>query len=201
MSARLTEIDAVNEILSSLGHRKVNSIEGNTSQYTRNAASQLNTANRTIQLVGWSFNTVPEYTLSVNAETGEIPVPGTLVEFNVPHQRQYQLRGDRLYDRQKQTYVFRTALTGKAKFILDWNDLPEAAKEYITKQAARMAYEKYVGSDETRATLYQEEQAAKFELINYDAAGNDYTMLDSYSQPRLRGSQYIPGTIPNNPNL
>jgi len=198
-NARLTKLDAVNDILSALGHRQVTTIQGTTSQHARNAVNMLNQADRMIQLQGWSFNYLPEVTYSVDASNGFVYIPDNVVQFTVPFERQYQIRGNRVFDRSRNTYVIETALTGSAKVLLDFDELPEAAKNYITRMAARSAYDKFIGSDETRQTLYAEEVMARQELVNYDAETASYTMLDHYSQPRLCGSDYVPGTIRNDP--
>ena len=109
-------------------------------------------------------------------------------------------RGTRLYNRQDKTYAFTGAKNGTAQLNLVWSDLPVEAKVFIAARAARITYEQYVGSDETRQNLYVEERNAQMVLDQREADTGHISMLNDPHIPYLRGSSYVPGT-PRYPNV
>lgn len=196
---RITQLDAVNEILGACGQKPVNSLEGATSQWARIALNQLEIADRQIQSEGWHFNTDPDVTLSVETVSGEIPVASNVIRFEVHDEPWITVRGAKLYDRLNQTFRLETARAGLMLSLLEWDDLPEDARRYIVSKAARKTYEQFVGAAENRQNLFQEELTARAALIDMDTEAAGYNMMDDPHLPLLRGSMYVPGSPRNNP--
>lgn len=192
--ARLTQLEAVNQILSACGQRPVSTLEAASSAWARLAINMLGTVTRQIQSEGWDFNQEPEHTLSVDISTGKIPVPANVTRFDVYDEPNIVLRGGFLYDRQTASYAMSSAKTGHAVFLLDWDELPEEARAFITARAARRLYDQHVGSrSPTRESLFADEQRAERALIEKDSDDADYSMFD-VGIPPLHSSEYIPIT-------
>ena len=194
------ELSAVNRILAGQGLPPVNTIDGATSKNTQIALSILRQISVDVQAEGWSFNTEYDFTLAQNAATGEIPVPGSITRWFSDEEPWLIQRGERLYNRRDKTYVFTEAKRGTAQVQLTWSELPIEAKTFIAARAARVVYEQYVGSDETRQNLYVEEKNAQMVLDQREADTGHISMLNDPYLPHLKGSSYIPGT-PRYPNV
>lgn len=194
MLSRLTQLDAVNEVLSAVGEKPVATLEGQTSQMARLALNELNSCSRQVQSEGWNFNQLPSISLSVNATTGEIAVPDNLIRFDVPDEPHVIPRGSRLYDRLNHTYVFSRGITGSALVLLEWDELPEEIRRYTTALAAKKCYDQFVGASEGRRNLYDEALQARARALDmdYDVAG--YNTNDDATMPYFEPSWLVPGS-------
>jgi len=147
--ARTTFLEAVNRVLQMLGEAPVNSLDGQFG-LAQQAQESLNDVSRKIQTEGWSFNTDFERLLMRDSETLEITV-GTNVSrvrvdiFSYPDIDVTQ-RGSRLYDRRANTYQFTEDLYADVTYILEWDELPEYARQYFTIKAGRQLQEAILNS-------------------------------------------------------
>ena len=102
---------------------------------------------------GWFFNTDVDLELYPDTD-GFITVPPNFIRIDAgakePRGR-YILRGQRVYDRQEQTFKFDDYLTVDAVYAIAYEDMPQSAYRYMALRAARQFQETVVGS----ATLYQ----------------------------------------------
>jgi hypothetical protein len=55
-------------------------------------------------------------------------------------------RGSKLYDRRANSYQFDQAFKADVTYMLDWEELPEHARQYITIKAGRHLQEAILGS-------------------------------------------------------
>jgi len=129
-----TELEAVNYLLEAIEEEQVNTLVGTTDPDVAAAQRFLAQALRSLQTPGWEFNTEAEHTLSPDIH-GTIAAPSNLVKFTVPGSS-YAIRNSRLYDRQNGTYSFTEEVTGTAIFFLSFEELPMAARNYVTLLAA-----------------------------------------------------------------
>jgi hypothetical protein len=187
----LTQLEAVNIVLMAQGLTPASTVEGQVSKDTQIALTQLTMQTKLVQHERWDFNSDPYYTLSIDAMTGEIATPSNLVRFVVPGELWIEVRDGKLYNRKDKTTVFTSAKEGSAMFMQDWDDLPPEAQSYIAHKTARVTYESFLGSDETRENLYREEQTARTLLEQQDAESAGYTMLTDPHLPYIRGNEII----------
>ena len=114
---------------------------------------------RETQTEGWQWNTEDDYPLTPDAAKGEIKLPPTAirVHFREPDGRELTIRGQRVYDRVNHSFTFPsgTRIPVTLTLLLPFEDLPEAARRYVTLKAARVFQERTVGS----GTLYDFQQA------------------------------------------
>lgn len=159
---RTTFLEAVNRVLQMMGEAPVNGLDGQFG-LAQQAQTMLLDISRRLQAEGWSFNTDYEVDL-VRDNTGQIYVGATVSKVVVDPYLFTNLdvvqRGDKLYDRRSNTFTFTVDLKGDITYLLDWEELPEYAREYITIKAGRHLQEAILGSaDLTRINLATEAEA------------------------------------------
>ena len=144
-----TALDAVNDMLRSIGQGQVNSLDLHEGVDAGNAISALITTSREVQERGWYFNTDYDYPL-VPDSNGEIRLAHNMVQFE-PDRRWDHVteRARKLYDRDNRTYTFAqgTTITGRVVWLFPFDELPQAARTYIHRKAGRLFQIGAVGSD------------------------------------------------------
>jgi hypothetical protein len=147
--ARTTFLEAVNAVLQMLGEAPVNGLDGQFG-LAQQAQDMLSDTSRRLQSEGWSFNTDYERLLMRDAITNEISV-GTNVSrvkvdpYSYPDVDVVQ-RGNRLYDRRAGSYQFTEDLYADVTYMLEWEELPEYAHQYVMIKAGRSLQEAILGS-------------------------------------------------------
>ena len=178
--ARTSFLEAVNRVLQMMGEAPINSLNG---QYglALQAQDSLNDVSRRLQSEGWSFNTDREKLLQRNASTNEIAVGSNISRVVIDAYRYPALdvvqRGGKLYDRYNNTYVFDEDLYVDATIILEWEELPEHARQYITIKAGRQLQEAILGSVDLTKINLTAEMEAKALFLDEETVVNDHSML------------------------
>jgi hypothetical protein len=178
--ARTSFLEAVNRVLQMMGEAPVNSLNG---QYglALQAQDSLNDVSRKLQSEGWSFNTDREKLLQRNASTNEIAVGSNISRVVIDAYRYPALdivqRGGKLYDRFNNTYVFDEDLYVDVTIILEWEELPEHARQYITIKAGRQLQEAILGSVDLTKINLTAEMEAKALFLDEETVVSDHSML------------------------
>ena len=178
--ARTSFLEAVNRVLQMMGEAPINSLNG---QYglALQAQDSLNDVSRKLQSEGWSFNTDREKLLQRNASTNEIAVGPNISRVVIDAYRYPAFdivqRGDKLYDRYNNTYVFDQDLYVDMTIILEWEELPEHARQYITIKAGRQLQEAILGSADLTKINLTAEMEARALFLDEETVVNDHSML------------------------
>jgi len=178
--ARTSFLEAVNRVLQMMGEAPVNSLNG---QYglALQAQDSLNDVSRRLQSEGWSFNTDREKLLQRDASTNQIAVGPNISRVVIDPYRYPALdivqRGGRLYDRFNNTYVFDEDLYVDLPIILEWEELPEHARQYITIKAGRQLQEAILGSVDLTKINLTAEMEAKALFLDEETVVSDHSML------------------------
>jgi hypothetical protein len=178
--ARTSFLEAVNRVLQMMGEAPVNSLNG---QYglALQAQDSLNDVSRRLQSEGWSFNTDREKLLQRDASTNQIAVGPNISRVVIDPYRYPALdivqRGGRLYDRFNNTYVFDEDLYVDLTIILEWEELPEHARQYITIKSGRQLQEAILGSVDLTKINLTAEMEAKALFLDEETVVNDHSML------------------------
>ena len=148
-TARYSELDAVNAVLTNIGQSPVNSLTDSSVDIGM-AVRVLGNSSRELQLRGWSFNVDEEYTLTSNSDS-KIPITDTMLAVEVDRftypKLDVVIRGSFLYNRYGNTYVFGSSIEAEVTWLLPWDELPPHAQNYITVTSAlRMADDVEAGS-------------------------------------------------------
>lgn len=141
--ARLTtELDAVNMVLAAKNIAPVQTLEDNTDSSVEMAMLALNAADLEVQSKGWSFNSDWIMTLSPDAVTGEIALPDQTLSVNASYWASNGQwvsaveRASKLYDVLNQTFVWAQDVQVDLVQRLNFEDMPQVARNYIALLAA-----------------------------------------------------------------
>jgi hypothetical protein len=161
--ARTTYLEAINRILQMMGEAPINSLNG---QYGlgQQAEEMLKDVSRKVQSDGWSFNTDYERELVPDTVTKEVAVGANVSRVVVDPYSYPSLdvvqRGSKLYDRRANSYQFTDKFKADITYMLEWEELPEHARQYIAVKAGRHLQESILGSaDLTRINMGIEAEA------------------------------------------
>jgi hypothetical protein len=179
--AQTTKLDAVNTMLSAIGEAPVNSLSSGLVE-AEIAETILNTVDREVQSEGWHFNT--EYKKSFAQDTnGEIPLGNDVLRADAhldANSKDLVQRGLRMYDRKNHTFAIKEAVKLDVVVQLDFEDMPEVAKRYVTLKATRIFQDRVVGSNTLHDFQERDEQMALMQLKEFDARTDDNNIFDNY---------------------
>ena len=188
--ALTTKLEAVNTMISVIGESPVNTITGVSLPITAiQAISTLDETSRAVQSEGWHCNTEHEYELTPDSNTSKITLPNNTLKFDLdpllytdtdPVQR-----GLKLYDRKNHTEVWTKNVKGTITFELEFEDLPEQIRHYVTVKAARIFANRFIGNREIEGFTMREEIEAKARAIDSDSENADRSIFDNYSILRI----------------
>lgn len=181
-----TELEAVNNMLVTVGEAPVNTLEGSSLSEVTIARSILSDVSRAVQVNGLHCNTESNYPLPVDSD-GHIIVPTNTLRVSADDGSNITLRGGKLYDLTNHTFVFTAPVTVSITFFLAFEDLPSHIKNYIAVSAARN-FQKKVGSSETLDSFSEDdERVAKAELERGELALSPHNFLNCYTVRNITG--------------
>jgi len=149
----LTELDAVNELLQSIGQAPVNTLAVSNIKDVSFARLCLNNELRFFLTRGWSFNTDEEYVLTPDVNDN-ILLPSDALDIDCTSDidRNLVWRDGMLYDVEEQTFTITdTDLEFRIVRFMPFAEIPPAARQYVTMRAGRVFQSRIVGSQ----ILYQ----------------------------------------------
>lgn len=177
-----SKLEAVNTMLALIGEAPVNSLEEGLTEDVQLAIRTLDQVGRAVQGVGWHWNT--ECKVSIQAEPdGRFLWMPDWIRADTVVGRYSNLdivrRGAYLFDRLNATFqIPHDTLEVEITRYLDWDDLPEAARNYIMIRAARIFLTTTVG-DETRSGYALEDERTAWRLLQEEEADqSDASILD-----------------------
>ena len=176
-----TELDAVNQILSSVGQAPVTTLDLQNPEVSI-VLNTLREVNRQVQSEGWIFNTEREYEMTPDSSTNEIAYPFNMLQIDTnqyQHKNKYDVvrRNGKLYDRLHHTFTFTDSIKADVVWYFDFTDVPPAIQTYITARAARMCATKMIGDQELNALLQEQEFNTRASAIEYECNQGDYSMF------------------------
>ena len=191
---RTSFLNAVNRVLQMLGEAPVNSLQGQFG-LAKQAEDSLNDVSRTLQTEGWSFNTDLEIKLERNS-SNEIELPSNVSRVVVDNLEYPDIdvvqRGDKLYDRRKNKYTFDEDLIVDMTTILEWDLLPEHARQYITIKAGRQLQEAIIGSSDLTKLNLTQELEARSAFLEEETSKTEHSMLRGNLNRTSPINTYIP---------
>lgn len=176
-----TELDAVNQILSSVGQAPVTTLDLQNPEVAI-VVNTLREVNRMVQAEGWTFNTERSYELTPDAITKEIVFPYNALSIDTnrkDHLADYDpvRRSGKLYDRLNHTYEWEEAIKADIIWYFDFTDIPPAVQAYIIARAARMCAIKMIGDKEITTLLQEQELMTRATALEDECQTGDYTMF------------------------
>ena len=178
-----TELEAINEMLGTIGESPVTTVEDNGVVDAAIAKQILSSINRQVQTKGWAFNTDYAIVLVPAFLNGNLVLPSNTLRVDTTEEdinENLVQRGSRLYDPHKHTYAFTRSYKVDIVSLLQFTDLPEAARYYITIRAARIFQERTIGSATLTGFTEKDELWAKTGMTEYDSETRDANILDGW---------------------
>jgi hypothetical protein len=176
-----TELDAVNQILSSVGQAPVTTLDLQNPEVSI-VLNTLREVNRQVQAEGWIFNTEREYELTPDETTKEILYPSNMLQIDAnvrQHKSDYDLvrRNGKVYDRLNHTFEFDDPIQVDVTWYFDFTDVPPAIQTYITARAARMCATKMIGNGDLYQLLAEQEGQTRAVALEYECNQGDYSIF------------------------
>ncbi len=162
---RTTLLEAVNTLLAVIGEQPVNTLETQQIVEASMAERTLLEFHKEGQVNGWSWNSEQAYEFTKD-NNSEIVVPTNVVRWAADAYEwagRFQLRGQRVYDREKRTYSLGsdvTSLKADVVFLLSWDESPEAFNRWVTIRSARVFSGRVLGDSSSFRYTAVDEQAA-----------------------------------------
>lgn len=183
----LTELDAVNEMLMSIGQAPVNTLSVSGIQDVNIAKAELAKVNRFVQLYGFAFNTDRDYVLSPDVG-GQVATPAGILRI-VPMdpraklvQRRHPTKGMCVWDAANLTWNFATSVPFEITWGFAFEDLPESARYFIAIAAARKFQKRIIGSAELDGYNKEDEEKAWAILIRDERRTRDTNLFEANAQ-------------------
>ena len=188
----VNELEAVNMLLAAVGEAAVSSLETATTVDVTQAKNLLSNINREVQQKGWHFNTEWDVVLSLDSDN-RIPLGTTVLSIYSPS-KLTTIRGREgspfLYDLSNNTFTWTTSVNDAVTItLLDFEDIPQTARQYITTKAARIFQEEIIGQVSAEAVNRQEEVEAYADLLDDEGERSGYNVgygtRDMYNTTKL----------------
>ena len=182
---RTSELEAINTILSTIGEAPLSSLTGSLPVDGTIAKNVLNEINREVQSSGWHFNTHYKATLTRDA-SNKIPVASNVLRVeldpNYYSKSSYDIvqRNNYIYNLAENTDIFDKDFEDVTiVYLLDFQDIPEQAKRYITIRSARVFHDRTLGATSLHKFSQEDEARALIVLKQAEASTGDYTIFDN----------------------
>ena len=181
------ELDAINDILASIGESPVNTLESDANADVVNARRILHKINRQEQSKGWTFNIEEGATLVPDVYSQLIPYMPNYLSVTTTGGTPYVNRGGYVYDRINTTDRFTSPIPVHLITLRTFDEMPEQFKSYIVTKAAKEFNIRFFGAPEIDTVLGNE-------LIDLERAVNEYE-LDYGAFNIFNNDPYVSGAI------
>lgn len=179
--ATTTELDAINTMLSTIGEAPINSLAGAAGVVDAVMARQvLREVAVQVQEEAWQFNTEKNVTLVPDLSNSFINIPLNAVRVDSTGKDEgidVTVRGTRLYNKDDHSYTFTQNLLVDMVILLEFEEMPQAARHYIMIRAARIFQKRAVGSDMLDSFSNEDEMRGRAALLSFEGATADHNML------------------------
>lgn len=182
----ITELDAINEIVGSIGESPINTLENPTNSDVINAIRILSITNRSFQSNGWSFNIINPYILNPSTTNQKINWLDNFLYIKSTDGNKYVKRGEHLYNMTTQTDTFTSPLEVECILLVPFEDMPIQARTFITAKAAKDFQIRYLGDPTLTESLMRTEMEAWKNLQEYEMEMNNYNILSNTSVIQLK---------------
>ena len=181
MASLTSKLDAVNTVLSARSKAPVNSLENITRVDVNTAINHLDDASREVQSEGWHFNRNDNYSITPTVD-GEIELPANVLSVDtvgISSSLDLVQRGLKLFDKKNNTYKISKTVVVDMVVLLDFEELPEAARTYIKRKAARRYQQKSSGSEVLSSFDVDDEALALVILLELENENADHNIVSS----------------------
>jgi hypothetical protein len=177
MATKLTKLSAVNIVLSNVGQAPVTTVDNDNPMVVM-AANVIDEVTNSVQSEGWTFNTEKSYPFTPD-NSKKINIPNNILQIDTSYTSLLDvvLREGKLYNKRDHTYNFTEQVAADVVWLVEFDDMPEAFKQYISMRAANLYAGRAVGSAEAVKFGEREEAQARSAMIEYETQQGDYNYL------------------------
>jgi hypothetical protein len=178
-----TELQAVNQILASVGQAPVTSLDQTNPDVSICYETMLQVS-REVQSEGWSFNREYNYPIVPNADD-EIVYSNNMLQLDLSLDKVYNRNKDsikrdgKLYDKLSHSYKWTQTVYCDVTWYFDWQDLPIPIQDYIVARASATVSMRIVGDPTLYQTLQQQEAYLRSNALEYETQQGDYSFFGS----------------------
>ena len=168
------------------------------------AQSTLRQVCREVQAEGWKFNTETQYPINLDSNNHCI-VPNNVLQIDLNHFKHLNdfdvvKRSDngvmKLYDLIEHRFNFENTSENKLYvdviWMIDFEDVPQVFKDYITQRAARIATNRMVNDTNAAELMATDESLARALALEYDTNQADYNIFNDQEYRTNPASVYRP---------
>ena len=184
ITTRTTELEAVNTILSTIGEAPLSTLTGSLPVDGTTAKNILNEISREVQSAGWHFNT--QYKVDLTRDTSnKVPIGTDVVRVELSNKydkSSYDVvqRGSYLFNLAKNSNIFDQDFTENTLiYLLQFEDLPEQARRYITIRSARVFHDRTLGANTLHKFSSEDEARSLSVMKQAEMQTGDNTIFDS----------------------
>tara|TARA_R110002153_G_scaffold232478_1_gene385784 strand:- start:198 stop:767 length:570 start_codon:yes stop_codon:yes gene_type:complete len=176
--AMLTELEAINQILSVTGDSPISSINSTYEQAVV-ARRILLEISKEKQAKGYWFNEVDEFLILKDSD-GEINLPSETIRCDVPRDSgDLVQRGLKLFNKKLNTYNIGCDVSVNLVSELSWALLPQSFRQIVVAYASLRYNTEYFGSPELNMNIQNDILAKNLLLQKEDIDNRDLNMLKS----------------------
>lgn len=166
-------------MLASIGGEPVNSLEDTNDVDVAMAIQALDRESIRIQTEGWDFNTETK-TIRGNAlDRYYVKWDNTWLAWRTSDNRTIAKRGDKMKDITNDTFVFDKPFDVSVIIGVDFEDLPQQLKDYVSAKAAYTYQAIAMGDQNISQDIAMDLQLAQVGLTDYDLHMSPLNMLQS----------------------
>ena len=182
-----SKLEAVNVMMTAIGETPVNTITSATTTDVSIAVTILDNVSREVQSVGWHFNSDQDYKLLPNSSS-QVELPTNCLRIDTSGTSQasdYVERSRKLWDRKNHTFTITDAeVYVDIVWFLEFTEIPEAARRYITIRAARIFQDRMLASDLLHKFHQTDELQALSVLKEAEGDTRDHSIFNNYDVAR-----------------
>ncbi len=186
MATKQTKLSAVNIVLSNIGQAAVTTVDNDNPMVVM-AVNTLDEVSDSVQSDGWVFNKEYGYPFTPD-NNNRIVIPNNVLALDSDYTSDQDLviREGFLYDKRAHSFTFTQQMNLNVVWLVDFDDMPEAFKNYVTMRAANLFAGRAVGSKEAVKFGEREEAQARAAMLEYETQQGDYNMLGTADNRNFR---------------
>ena len=195
MATKLNKLSAVNIVLSNIGQAPVTTVDNDNPMVVM-ASNTIDEVSNSVQAEGWTFNTERAYPFTPQTD-GRISIPSNVLQIDSLYFSQLEIvqRNGYCYDKRGHTFKFEGKQTFDVIWLIEFDDMPDSFKNYITMRAANLFAGRSVGSTEAVKFGEREEAQARSAMMEYETSQGDYNMLGTSDNRNLPTYRPIDTTL------
>ena len=183
----MTELEGVNIALQTIGEMTLTTASTIASVYEAKTALEiLAETRRSVLTEGLNCNTDTDWELTADA-SGYIAVPANMLRLETTGTEYLIMKDNKVYNKDDKTFVFVAGSTHKvdATWDLDFDDIPHTIAYYIAVRASRIVYQRLIGATDIIKVLMDDEEKARFKMIEHDVDTRNYNIFDQTVNRRI----------------